>query len=230
MRCLAVRHVAFEDLGVFEAQLARLGYAIDHRQAGVDRVAPDEWKRADLVVVLGGPVGVGDIETYPWLAGEIDALRSRLDEARPTLGICLGAQLIAAALGARVYAGAGKEIGWGEVTLSAAGRASALRHLAGVPVLHWHGDTFDLPAGASLLASTKTTPHQAFAVGAHALGLQFHAEADAARIESWLIGHTVELRAAGCDIRALREASARHGAEVARAGRALLAEWLTARQ
>ena len=226
MRCITVRHVAFEDLGVFEPELRRSGWSIEYRQAGVDAVTPDEWTHADLVVVLGGPIGAYEVDAYPWLADLVDGMRGRIRAGRPLIGICLGAQLMAAATGARVLPGRRKEIGWGEVTLTAAGRDSPLRHLAGVPVLHWHGDTFDLPAGTESLASTAITPNQAFAIGSHALALQFHPEADAARIEAWLIGHTVELAAAGCDVGVLRAASQAHGAAAAEAGRALLRDWL----
>jgi GMP synthase (glutamine-hydrolysing) len=228
MRCIALRHLSFEDLGIFEAELRALGWSIDYRQAGVDAVAAQEWLAADLVVVLGGPIGAYELDRYPWLAHEIAHIGRRLQARRPMMGICLGAQLMASALGRRVHAGAAREIGWAEVTLSARGRASPLRHLAGVPVLHWHGDTFELPEGAELLASTSVTPHQAFSIGTHALALQFHPEVDAARIEAWLIGHTVELGAAGIDVSALREASRRLGAASAQAGRGLLREWLDA--
>lgn len=224
--CLVLRHVAFEDLGVFAAPLADRGFTLDVRQAGVDTVTPAEWLAADLVVVLGGPIGVCETATYPWLADEVAQLRTRVTARRPTVGVCLGAQLIAAALGQRVYPGRAKEIGWAPVTLSPAGRAGPLAALDGLPVLHWHGDTFDLPEGAALLASTEVTPHQAFAVGDAVLGLQFHPEADPAAIEAWLIGHTAELNQARIDIPALRADTLRHGAAAAAAGRALMAAWL----
>lgn len=95
-----------------------------------------------------------------------------------------------------------------------------------VPVLHWHGDTFDLPPGARRLASTDTTPNQAFEVGSHALGLQFHAECDGTDIEHWLVGHASELGAAGVDVPSLRAASAAEGPKASRAGAALFAQWL----
>ncbi|XUJ33596.1 glutamine amidotransferase-related protein [Bradyrhizobium japonicum] len=106
--------------------------------------------------MLGGPIGVYETERYPFLTREIDLLERRLAQGLPTLGICLGAQLMAKALGARIYAGGVKEIGWGSVTLTDAGQASSLKPLAeSAPVLHWHGDTFDLPDNAARLASNE---------------------------------------------------------------------------
>jgi len=156
--CLVVRHLSFEDLGVFESELQEHGFAVTYRQAGVDFISDHEWHHADLVVVLGGPIGVNDVDRYPWLADEIRHISRRLSSSKPLLGVCLGAQLMAAALGARVFAGPRKEIGWTQISLSSAGHKSPLRHLKGVQVLHWHGDTFDMPAEATLLASTDVTP------------------------------------------------------------------------
>lgn len=224
--CIAVRHVAFEDLGTFASVLEEAGYRIIYCQAGVE--PPDEaaWPEAELAVVLGGPVGVGDAEAYPFLEQEKRLIRARLEAERPLLGVCLGAQLMAAALGARVYPGPRKEIGWGAVSLTPEGAASPLRHLQGIPVLHWHGDTFDPPAGSTLLAATELTPHQAFAMGGYALALQFHPEADASRLETWLIGHCCELAAAGIDPRGIRADAARYGDALRRAAGMLLREWL----
>src|SRR5580693_2002267 len=120
---LAIRHVAFEDLCGFEAPLAQAGYAIRYADMGVDEVAG--LGDPDMLAVLGGPIGVYEDDLYPWLKGEIACIAARLKAQKPTLGICLGAQLMARALGARVYPSGGKEIGWGPVTLSAAGRDSA---------------------------------------------------------------------------------------------------------
>lgn len=226
MKCLAVRHLAFENLGTFEALLSGGGFDIDYVDAGVQAVTAETLAGPDLVVVLGGPIGVNDTSLYPWLSAEIDAVRERVLRKRPTLGICLGAQIIATALGARVYPGKAKEIGWDPVALSAAGQNSPLKHLAGHPTLHWHGDTFDIPDGARLLASTALTPHQAFDWGSAVLALQFHPEFKASDIEAWLVGHTMELGLAGVDIPALRAATALHGQAQAAAGRAMLLDWL----
>lgn len=226
MKCLALRHVAFEDLGLLAPLLAHRGAEVEYRQAGGQALSADEWCAADLVVVLGGPVGVYEADRYPWLAGEIAGLRERLRARRPTLGICLGAQLMAAALGARVYPGPAREIGWAACELTEAGRASCLGALAGVPVLHWHGDTFDLPAGAVRLASTAITPNQAFALGDFAMALQFHAEVDGAAIEPWLIGHACELAQAGLSVTALRARTAEVRLGAAQAGRRVFSAWL----
>jgi GMP synthase (glutamine-hydrolysing) len=227
MECLAIYHTAFEDLGSFAAPLRERGYAIRYRHPGAEPPTPEDWLRPDLVAVLGGPIGVGDTAGYPWLRPELDGLRLRLAHARPTLGICLGAQLMAAALGGRVERRAGgPEIGWG--ALDFAGPDGVLASLADVPVLHWHGDNIVPASGMDVLAASAGTPCQAFAAGSHALGLQFHAEFDAARIEEWLSGHAVELAQAGIALDALRRDTARHGGGLAMAGTAMLARWLDA--
>ena len=137
---------------------------------------------------------------------------------------------MAAALGADVYPGnRGKEIGWGPLTLTPSGAASALAHLAveRTRVLHWHGDTFDLPKGATLLASTERYRHQAFAYGASGLALQFHPEVTAKGLEAWFVGHTAEIAATpGIEVKALRAAAARHAPALARQGRAFFDAWL----
>lgn len=220
-----VQHLAFEDLGSFEPVLRERGHAIEVLQAGVDDVG-SAIRQAECLVVLGGPIGVYETEAYPFVVDEIEALRERLSARRPTLGICLGAQLMAAALGARVYPGGHKEIGWGALQLTPAGQASPLRHLDGVPVLHWHGDTFDLPDGCDLLASTELYERQAFSLGPKVLGLQCHPEAEARRFERWLIGHGGELASAGIDVRALREQARESGPELEQAARRMLLSWL----
>lgn len=220
-----VQHLAFEDLGSFAQPLRELGHAIRVVQAGVDDVA-QAIDDAELLVVLGGPIGVYETDRYPFLVDELAALERRLAARRPTLGVCLGAQLMARALGAAVYPGGRKEIGWGELQLPPAGLQSPLRHLDGVAVLHWHGDTFDLPLDAELLASSPVYPHQAFRVGCNVLALQFHPEALTQQFECWLIGHTGELAAAGLDVPTLRSQARTQGPLLEQAGRAMLKSWL----
>lgn len=203
---VALRHIAFEDLGLLQPVLEKAGYEIHYREAPLADFDDPVLRESDLLMVLGGPIGAYESDIYPFLAPETALIEERLKAGRGILGICLGAQLMAQALGARVYAGAVKEIGWGRVMPTEDGRDSALAVLgdAAAHVLHWHGDTFELPDGATRLVSNENYPNQAFSYGGRALGLQFHLEADPARIESWLVGHALELGKAGIDIPALR--------------------------
>ena len=224
---IAIRHVGFEDLGAFAAPLREAGYAIEYRDIGAQDLDAPEIAAADLVVVLGGPIGVYEEDAYPFLRQEIGFLEQRLAGSRPTLGICLGAQLIARAAGARVYPSGLKEIGFAPITLTDAGRASCLAPFADAPLtLHWHGDTFDLPQGAQLLAATNLVPHQAFSLGPNVIGFQFHPEAGAGNFEAWLIGHAAELAAAKIDVATLRQAARRHGAALAHKAQAVATRWL----
>lgn len=224
---VAIRHVHFEDLGTFEAVLTAAGYRIHYYDLGVHDLWTLDPPLADLLVVLGGPVGVYETDAYPFLAEERQILEARLEADRPTLGICLGAQQIAATLGATVAPSGHKEIGFSELTLTDAGRVGPLRHLEGVSVLHWHGDAFQIPEDAENLATTALCATQGFALGRNVLGLQFHPEVDAcAGIERWLVGHAAELASAGVDPRALREDAQRFGPALRDAARKMLTEWL----
>lgn len=223
---LAIRHLAFEDLGILAPLLNERGYTVRYLEAGVDAIDSAAVTTADLSVVLGGPIGVYDTDRYPFLTQEKAAIAARLRQNKPTLGICLGAQLMAEALGATVAATGKVEIGYGELTLTEQGRASALRHIGAIPVLHWHGDQFAIPEGASRLAQTQGFPNQAFSLGPCILGLQFHLEADHRQIERWLIGHAHELASHRLDIAAIRADAARHGAMLELAARAVIGEWL----
>ncbi|CAG2127197.1 hypothetical protein LMG31506_00377 [Cupriavidus yeoncheonensis] len=224
-----IQHVAFEHGGVIAEALRARGHALQVFQAGVDDLRSIADHPADLLLVLGGPIGVYETEAYPWLKQEIALIRARLAARGRVIGVCLGAQLIARACGARVYPGT-REIGWAPIVPTARGRESALAELAAAnwEVLHWHGDTFDLPEGAELLASTAAVPNQAYAIGRQVLALQFHPEVMPRDIEAWLIGHTVELGKAGIDPRTIRARTAEVGEAVAAAGRRMFARWLDA--
>jgi len=226
---VALRHVAFEDLGLLEPLLAERGHTVSYVDAPVaDFDALDPLAPA-LLVVLGGPIGVYESDSYPFLEAERAFIERRLAARKLTLGICLGAQLMASALGARVYPSGVKEIGWAPIELTAAGRESCLRHLDGSDVLHWHGDTFDLPGGAVHLASTPLCKNQAFAIGDYGLALQFHAEAAGRSLERWFVGHCAEIAATpGLDVPTLRAQTQRSTPAIERAGRACFTEWLAA--
>lgn len=224
---LVLRHLAFEDLGCLAPVLEAEGYKIEMIEAPLHPLASLDMTLADLLIILGGPIGAFDEAQYPFLLDELELIRQRLASGKPMLGICLGAQLIARALGANVAAMGHKEIGFGPITLTDAGRNSVLAPLAqGTPVLHWHGDQFDIPAQAVRLAATDACPHQAFSVGDQVLALQFHLEVAPQALEAWLVGHANELhhqRINPCELRA--QAQAAGGAGIQMAG-AILTDWL----
>ncbi|HXP97895.1 MAG TPA: glutamine amidotransferase [Telmatospirillum sp.] len=224
---IAIRHVHFEDLGVLGPVLWRAGYQVAYRDAGIDPLDPHDLAATDLLVVLGGPLGAYDDEAYPFLLEEMAAVYDRLERDRPTLGICLGAQIMARALGKRVYPCGTKEIGWAPVTLTEAGTHSVLAPLETVPVLHWHGDTFDLPDEAQRLAGTEAVPNQAFAIEDFGLALQFHLEADPLQLERWYIGHASEIAATpGIDVPTLRSQAAQHASTLSRVAEQIFTDWL----
>jgi len=208
----AIQHLAFEDLGILEDTFYDLGYRIRYFEAGMDDLK-QAFEFEGLVIILGGPIGVYETEDYPFLNDEIAYLKQRLAKNLPTIGICLGAQLIAHALGAKVYAGHQKEIGWSQLKLNLA-QNNPLLPLVNTEVLHWHGDTFDLPVQAELLASSAIYTNQAFRVGQNILALQFHVEVAADDMEKWLIGHTCELRKAGLNISHLRSENEKYAANL----------------
>lgn len=224
---LAMRHVHFEDLGTLAPVLERLGYEIRYVDVPDGALGSADLLRPDLVVCLGGPIGAYETDAYPFLGEELAALEGRLARSRPTLGICLGSQLMARALGARVYPTGTKEIGFAPLGLTAAGRDSCLAPLGDDgAVLHWHGDTFDLPVGAVHLARTDVCENQAFSVGEHALALQFHVEVSPGDFERWLVGHACELAAARIQPARLRLAMRERGRGLARTAEEILVRWL----
>jgi GMP synthase (glutamine-hydrolysing) len=181
-RILAVLHSTAEPLGALEPPIVTAGHVIETRV--MPGSLPTSLAGYEGLIVMGGTMGVYDADRYPFLVEEVRLLREALSAGLPTLGVCLGSQLLASAGGALVYPGAaGIEIGWHPVT-----RHADDPWLAGWPAsfepLAWHGDTFDLPDGATLLASSRLYPHQAFRLGS-GLGLQFHVEATSALVREW---------------------------------------------
>jgi GMP synthase (glutamine-hydrolysing) len=193
-----LQHVPFEGPGLIAAQAKAHGLELERRHLYRGDAVPSLDELAGLVV-LGGPMGVGDTEQHPYLEGEIALLGGAVAAGLPVLGVCLGAQLLACALGGEVHPAGTTEIGIGSVALSPAGQRDGALGPSGpvVPVLHWHEDTFTIPPGAELLASSDRCVNQAFGMG-RAYGLQFHVELDgelAASMRDHLPGDVV-LRAA----------------------------------
>jgi GMP synthase (glutamine-hydrolysing) len=221
---VAIRHVGFEDAGTLEPVLKERGIDLSYLEAGVDDLTPA--KDADLLVVLGGPIGIYEVDRYPFLKRELSVIEAAVKQGVPAIGICLGCQALAAVLAARVYPGKQKELGWDEMTLTKEGKASPLGAIDGVRVLNWHGDTFDLPVGATRLASTAITPNQAFIYGPKVLALQFHVELTARNLEKWLIGHTLELATSKVDLGKMRADTARFAPAANAASQRLFNDWL----
>jgi len=196
-RALAIVNERGAGLGVLDPILRAEGYAVE-AVAGTDLGSVD-LVEPDLVVTLGSSAGVYETVRHPFISPEIALLQDRLHVRRPTLGVCFGAQLIAAALGQEVYPGPTRQVGFRTILPTEEGLRSPLRHLAGVPVMQWHGDTFDLPAGTTLLASSEAYAVEAFAAGGWLLGVQFHPELTEAMAARWLEGDAEYAAGAGYD-------------------------------
>ena len=186
MRVLVLQHIACEHPGVFSEVMRERG--AEPIAVEVDEGDPlPDWREFDAVLAMGGPMGAGDDADHPWLASERELVREAVEAGRPFLGVCLGVQLLAAALGARVYAADRPEVGLLDVELTAEGRDDPLFAGLADPFvsLQWHGDTFDLPADAVRLASSPLIANQAFRVGERAYGVQFHLEVTGEMAVEW---------------------------------------------
>ena len=211
MRVRVFQHVPFEGIGSIETWLARRAADVTFTRMFQRDPVPGSPDDSDLLIVMGGPMGVNDERTFPWLVEEKRAILRAAESGRRVLGICLGAQLIAAALGARVYRNREKEIGWHVVRRTAAttpggGLGPAAPHTATAPrtapgarpspliaaipdgavPFHWHSDTFDLPRGAAGFLSSEACANQAFHIGERVVGIQFHLETTALSARSLL--------------------------------------------
>lgn len=220
------RHVPFEDLGTLADVLAAHGYRYHYVDTPVQALGDGDPLEPDLLVVLGGPIGAYEEARYPFLDAEIRTIGARLSAGKPVLGICLGAQLMARALGAQVAPMGIKEIGYAPISLCDEAPDALLAPLATTPVLHWHGDRFAIPDGASRLARSALCDNQAFLLGRHALAFQFHLEVSALGLEGWLVGHACELGQAGIDPCELRRQAAQHSPALAAAARQVVGDWL----
>ncbi len=228
---IAIQHVHCETLGIIEAVLAGSGLRPRHVKVFEEEPVPHEMEGAAGLIVMGGPMGVYEQQRYPHLSNEMRLIENALKEERPVLGVCLGSQLLAAVLGAKVYPGPQKEIGWYDVTLE--------ETAAGDPVwspgcaefgrrftaLHWHGDQFELPREAVRLASSQVTENQAFAHGRGAYGILFHMELSASSVAEWTDVFAEELRDAHLDGEEIRASTGNHLPALHRIGRSVFTQW-----
>jgi GMP synthase (glutamine-hydrolysing) len=221
-----LQHVGFEDFGSFEPVLRQHGFHVRYIEAGIEDLHELHASEPDLLVVLGAPIGAYDESVYPFLRDETRLLEERLSCDLPVMGICLGAQLMAKALGARVYPGPQKEIGWKPLSLTPEAATTAVRHLDphATSMFHWHGDTFDLPSGARLLASTDICANQIFSWGKNAIAFQCHPELSPPTVERWLVGHACELAMNSVSPNRIREDTRRLGPALQEQGTRLMRE------
>jgi GMP synthase-like glutamine amidotransferase len=186
MRLHYFQHVPYEGLDRIAGWATARHHSVSATRFYANETPPalEAW---DLLCIMGGPMGVYEANEHPWMRAELAYIRSAIDAGKNVLGICLGAQLIAGALGAKVYPHTHKEIGWWPVEFLPAARSTALEVFGTSSVMyHWHGDTFDLPRETVLLASSAACRHQAFSVGDHVLALQFHPEISFETIGRWV--------------------------------------------
>ena len=209
-RCLIVQHLEPESSYAIGEALASSGIEVDRRRTDIAEPLPEALDGYDGLVVMGGPMSADSDDGFPTRRQELALLGKAVELGVPTLGVCLGAQLLAMATGGRIHRGtAGPEIGWAPVRFEAPAVDDLL--LSSLPgelsVLHWHGDTFDLPPGGILLASNDRYTHQAFRIGPRAWGVQFHLEVDQDAVSAFVRAFGADLAAIGGDPDALLEAT-----------------------
>ncbi len=197
-KALILQHAAEERGGLFEEVLLERGWGLEVLPLFAGADLPTSLNGFGLTLVMGGPMSANQEKDHPFLKEEIPFLRKALKMEKPVLGICLGAQLMAKALGARVYPGPHKEIGWYWLNQTPAGRNDPLFSLLDpyFMVFQWHGETFDLPTGADCLAGNPAYPYQAFRWGEVAYGLQFHLEMTQPLLQHWLASWGEEVKTA----------------------------------
>jgi GMP synthase (glutamine-hydrolysing) len=230
-----ITHHPVEGLGIIADVLKRAAITSRHIRSFEGQPIPREIGDAAGLIIMGGPQSVYEQDKFPWLRDELRLIEDALKQTRPILGVCLGSQLLAAALGANVYAGRTKEIGWNRVTLTnsatgGTGVPACDRLFSGEPSsfigFHWHGDIFDLPRGGTLLASSALTAHQAFRYGTNAYGTLFHMEVTLPQIDKMIETFSSELRSAGLSGSAIKLSAHTHLPALQKISREVFARWV----
>ena len=226
-RVVAIQHIECETPGLIEEALTSKGYSVEHVLSFCGQPPPKELGSAHGLVLMGGPMGVYESERFPYLPDEMRLIEKTLCEGKPVLGVCLGSQLLAAALGSKVRKGAQKEIGWHPVTLTEAGCGDPLLKDAGrvFVAYHWHGDVFDVPDRAANLASSACTGCQGFRYQGNAYGLLFHMEITPEILKGMLHTFRGELDDEGLSGDAILGQAAQHLPELQALGHLVFDRW-----
>ncbi|HEY6420035.1 MAG TPA: type 1 glutamine amidotransferase [Candidatus Binataceae bacterium] len=227
-KVLVLQHHPVENLCNIAEALAGASLAWQYVRVFEGQTVPANMKGAGGLIVMGGPMGVYQLDRYPFLRDEMRLIEDAVANNRPVLGVCLGAQIVAAALGAKVERNpAGKEIGWHQIRLEPAAKEDRLfRGLAeSLTPFHWHGDAFELPAGAVALAASTKTPCQAFRFGTHVYALQFHLEVTQASVAAMAAAFARELEREKIDAVAMTADWDSHGAALERLADNVFSRW-----
>jgi GMP synthase (glutamine-hydrolysing) len=225
-RAIVLQHHDNITLGNLEPVLREHGYDIRIVDATRDDLGALDPADGDLLIVLGGHQAAYETELHPHIAEELRLVRARIDAEKPIFGVCLGAQLMAGALGGQNYRGEKPDLGYQTIELTDAGRRSPIRHVAGTGMLEWHGDHFTLPEQATLLASSAAYPNEAFAIGDFALAVQFHPEVTDAMHDVWTEDTEGLLEREGVDRDEWRRLRDENNPAMQDASRAMFSEWL----
>jgi GMP synthase (glutamine-hydrolysing) len=224
---LVIQHAGVEQPGTIADALTSAGYLIQPVLAFDGQAIPQKTDEFQGLVIMGGPIGVYECDRYSYLADELHLIEKVLEARKPILGVCLGSQFLAAALGAEVRKGKRKEIGWHPVSLTVEAKVDRL--LAGIEqafmALHWHGDLFDLPPGAVNLASSDLTPCQAFRYRENAFGFLFHMETTTEILRGMVTAFEDELRQEGLDGSEIIQAATQYLPKLQQTGRTVFARW-----
>ncbi|MHB1531257.1 type 1 glutamine amidotransferase [Acidithiobacillus sp.] len=229
---LVLQHHPEEGLGFLQEIFLESGHRPVIHRLDLGAIVPENSKGYAGLVIMGGPMSVNDHDRHPWLVEEMRLIREAVEAGMPTLGHCLGAQLIAKAMGGQVFANpAGAEIGWFPVEKTTAAHSS--RWLQGLPesfpIFHWHGETFSLPGGGTPLLSSALCAHQAFAIGQHCLALQGHPEVTASVVRAWTEAMADDLQKPGAGVQSAAQITrdlAQKCAALAAVSRILYAPWV----